>query len=95
MDKYSQLPPVMIPPDIGVWYRSTMFSPSLLGRLTPKILSQSIYDPQIFAVIKSRPGFQFAAQDAWRRMMWRKGGLSRSSREAVAVAVSISNSCCY
>jgi len=95
MDLSSQLPPVVIPPDIGVWYRSTMFSRSLLGRLTPTFLSQSIYNPQIFAVLKNRPSFQFAAQDAWRRMMWRKGGLSRLSREAIAVAVSIANSCCY
>jgi alkylhydroperoxidase/carboxymuconolactone decarboxylase family protein YurZ len=90
-----QLPEVDIPANLSDWYQEKFFRHAVLEKLTPKFLSHSIRHPAIFSILKNRPGFQFAAQDAWRRTMWRKGGLSRSNREAIAVAVSIANSCQY
>ena len=94
-ESQDRLTEVAIPENLSDWYHGVLFRHSVLERLTPTFLSHSIRYPAIFSILRNRPGFQFAAQDAWRRTMWRKGGLSRSAREAIAVAVSIANSCDY
>ena len=88
------LPDVPVRDDISAWYKSKFLDQSLLGRLLSRF-SGPLSDPKIFAVLKPRPAYQFAVIDAWRRMMWRPGGLSRRTREAIAVAVSIANQCLY
>ena len=85
---------VTVPSDICAWYEAKFLKRSVSGRLLSPF-GAPLRDPKIFAVLKRRPAYQFAAIDAWRRMMWRPGGLPRRTREAIAVAVSIANQCLY
>jgi hypothetical protein len=87
-----QLP---IPSDISAWYQSQLISHHGIGHLFPRWAVNSLYDPKIFHVLKPQPAYQFAAIDAWIRMMWRRGGLDRWMREAIAVTVSLANQCVY
>ena len=88
------LPTVSVPADVSAWYESKFLKPSFCGQFLSGF-GAPLRDPKIFAVLKPRPIYRFAAIDAWRRMMWRPGGLPRRTREAIAVAVSIANQCLY
>jgi alkylhydroperoxidase family enzyme len=83
------------PADIDQWYQSRFLRPSLVGRLLGPFFGAALRDPKIFDVLKRRPRYRFAAIDAWRRAMWHKEGLSRRTREAIAVSVSLANQCLY
>jgi hypothetical protein len=89
------VPPVRIPDDVCSWYRGRFFKPTFFGRILATVFGSPLQDPQIFAVLKPRPAYRYAAIDAWRRSLWHDGGLSRRTREAIAVAVSVANQCHY
>ena len=81
--------------EVAEWYRARFIKPSWFGRILAPFFGAPLSDPKIFAVLKNRPDYQFAASDAWRRAMWHQGGLPRRTREAIAVAVSTANQCLY
>jgi alkylhydroperoxidase/carboxymuconolactone decarboxylase family protein YurZ len=86
---------VRIPGDVSAWYHAQFLKPTLFGRLLTIFFGNALRDPKIFDVLKPRPAYRFAAIDAWRRTMWHPGGLSRRTREAIAVSVSVANQCHY
>lgn len=86
---------VSIPENVDDWYLRTFFQPTRLGHLFGKSLGKSLRDPKIFAILRPRDAYRYAALDGWRRAMWHDGGLPRRTREAIAVAVSAANQCHY
>jgi alkylhydroperoxidase family enzyme len=84
-----------LPSDVTQWYATRFLRQSAVGRLLAQLFGKALRDPKIFDVLKPRPRYRFAAIDAWRSAMWHPGGLTRRTREAIAVAVSLANQCVY
>ena len=84
-----------IPSDVSRWYCEQFLRPTPFGRLLGVVFGGALRDPRIFDVLKPRRAYRFAAIDAWRRAMWHASGLSRRTREAIAVSVSVANQCHY
>lgn len=86
---------VSIPEEIDSWYASKFLRSSLASRAMLWMHTNPLKSPKIFAVLTPRPEYRFTSFDAWRRVMWRPGGLPRKTREAIAVAVAVANQCVY
>ena len=86
---------IAVPEDIDAWYTSTFLKSSFPARLLLRSYANPLKAPKIFRVLQPQPEYRYTAFDAWRRAMWRPGGLPRQAREAIAVAVAVANQCVY